>query len=176
MPFNIPTPASPLGQPAAFKPPAPPKPGRATGEAFTANKSFYNKGYGAAKTAFSVAPIARGVSSVGRALGSAAGAGARAVGKGAWGATKIVAPFAIPAGIGAYQAVQPQKVGSIIHPAVDITGLGLLAARPLHHLLHSRNPESVRDAKWELAGLGTLAVPSIYDIGKLLYHNLSLSR
>lgn len=109
----LPTPTA-LGQVQPYKPPPPPKPGRATGEAFTANKSYYAKGFGT--------------------------------------------PGA-------------SKQASIIHPAIDLAGLGILSKVPLEHL-RSEDPEARRTAKWELAGLGTLAAPAAYDIGKLLHRAL----
>lgn len=108
-------PVTALGQAQPYKPPPPPKPGRATGQAFTANKSYYAKGY---------------------------------------------------------EAPGAAKQAAIIHPAIDLAGLGILAKRPFEHLRHSQDPEAIRDAKWELGGLGVLAAPAAYDVGKALHEAL----
>lgn len=50
---------------------------------------------------------------------------------------------------------------------LEIGGLGILAAPAVKHLMHPQKPVDEKStAKHELAGLGTLAIPSAYALGR----------
>jgi hypothetical protein len=121
-------------------------------------------GMGAAKGALQ---FGKGVIGMGAGQGAGLAArGANLAGK----ATGIAAPVAgmMMAGNnkpGLMNPLTQNKMGSIIHPVVDLAGLGILGMRPYHHMMHSTDPEEKRDAKFELAGLGTLAAPSALEVG-----------
>ena len=56
--------------------------------------------------------------------------------------------------------------------ATEIAGLGTLAVPSIQHLRGKHMPEGVGH-KYELAGLGILAAPSVYKAGKWAYNKLN---
>lgn len=57
------------------------------------------------------------------------------------------------------------KLASLVHPAVDLAGLGILAVPSVKELRDKKTkPHDRSKAKWELAGLGTLAGVSGHEL------------